>query len=381
MKKALSVLLIILLLFISPIIPITAVCTELAGTCSVLDVTDTGTYEDLVETSANYSTDWRYWSQGASSHGNRSYGMVAFGCWIVAMSKMFMEAKIAPVNFNPDVFYWWERSNGWVPDTDYDLNQKNGAQAPLAYANAQGKTLTKVNVVNNPSSNNLWSYINSGYYTILCVPVVNGSHYVYIDKNTSKSKNVIYVMDSSSGMVSWGSRSLYDNYSGVSKAYIYKGSDNNSISAQDLGTKFYANIVPTGASTSLAMTVNGSNVELGALDYSGAQTWYFERQSDKSYEIKNKATNTCMDVANWGTANGTNIQVVSDSNNDAQRFYFVKNGDGYYILPKFNTASALDITGGNLVAGKNIQVYLEMSDISEMLTKKDEQLILKNVSY
>ena len=219
MKKVLSVLLATLLMLTALIIPANAVTTDLTGSGATGDEAVSGANIELTETSAKYSSDWRYWSQGASDHN----GVKQVGCWIVAMSKMFMESGVAQNGLNPDVFYWWERNNGWVPNNDNNLNQNDGANAPVAYAKAQGKSLSKVCVASNPSKDSLWSYINSGYYTIVCVPVPGGYHYVYIDNNTSKSKNVIYVMDSSSGMVSWGSRSLYDNYSKVLTAYVYSG--------------------------------------------------------------------------------------------------------------------------------------------------------------
>ena len=141
-----------------------------------------------------------------------------------------------------------------------------------------------------------------------------------------------------------------------------------SLDVVDLGTNFYAAIVPTSASNSVAVTVSGNNVELADLDYSDAQKWYFERQSDCSYEIKNAYTNTCMDVANYGTSNGTNIQVVVDSDNDAQRFYFVNNEDGYFIVPKFNQTAALDIAAGYMVAGNNIQSWDRYVSVNQRFT-------------
>ena len=126
---------------------------------------------------------------------------------------------------------------------------------------------------------------------------------------------------------------------------------------EDLGTKFYANIVATNANTLAVTATSSSNVQLNTLTYSDYQKWYFERQSDKSYKITNVKMNKCLDVAGADPADRTNIQVVASNGNDAQRWYFVKYGAGYRLIPKMNTGSALDITGSKLVDGANSIEY------------------------
>ena len=148
----------------------------------------------------------------------------------------------------------------------------------------------------------------------------------------------------------------------------------------DLGTKFYANIVPTGAGSLAVTATSGSNVQLNTLDYSDYQKWYFERQSDKSYKITNVKMNKCLDLADFETANGTNIQVVSSNNSTAQRWYFVKNDSGYYIIPKCNTSSAMDIKGGTLKSGTNIQEYQINNSAAQRFTIKKIHTLAYNAN-
>ena len=148
-----------------------------------------------------------------------------------------------------------------------------------------------------------------------------------------------------------GAETCYNPEPG-SENYIY-----SMISPQDLGTKFYANIVATNANTLAVTATSSSNVQLNTLTYSDYQKWYFERQSDKSYKITNVKMNKCLDVAGADPADRTNIQVVASNGNDAQRWYFVKYGAGYRLIPKMNTGSALDITGSKLVDGANSIEY------------------------
>ncbi|MBQ3416719.1 MAG: Ig-like domain-containing protein [Ruminococcus sp.] len=135
------------------------------------------------------------------------------------------------------------------------------------------------------------------------------------------------------------------------ETYIY-----SMISPQDLGNKFYANIVPSGA-TSLAVTGTGNdNVKLYAMEYSDYQKWLFEKDGS-AYKITNVKRNKCLDIKSGTIANGTDIQLYNSNGTDAQRWYIVKNGSGYYLLSKKNPDYAVDITGGTMSAGTNIQLY------------------------
>lgn len=152
--------------------------------------------------------------------------------------------------------------------------------------------------------------------------------------------------------------------------YVY-----SMISPQDLGSKFYANII-ANANTKFAVTANSkNNVYLGTLNYANAQKWLFERQSDKSYKITNVGMKKCLDLDDFGTANGTNIKVWTSNNSTAQRWFIIKNGSGYSIIPKCNQNSAMDINGAKYVNGRNINEWTRNTSTAQRFN------ITKTVDY
>lgn len=175
---------------------------------------------------ASYSSDYRYWSQGASaitgSGGNS--GVRRWGCWIVAQSKMIYEANInRESSFNPDSYYYWEKANGYV---DSGYSQINGALAPVAYAKQRGKNL---NYLGNWSAaeNQIWFNINAGYYTIVKVYSGNGVHFILVDNATSRRNGKIYIYDSSKKYTTLGS-CLLSKYKTIT-SYVYKAANSEPV--------------------------------------------------------------------------------------------------------------------------------------------------------
>lgn len=211
MKKVLSIMLcLVMVLSLFAILPFTVTAEE-------MDFPEVGANIDSANTAAAYDMSyWQGWSQGASDY----WIMRQYGCWVVAMSKMFMETGIAQSGLNPDVFYWWERNNGWLPNNDNNLNQIDGYNAPVAYANSQGKILEAVAQNWSVNDSVLWSYINNDYYTI--IQVSDYQHYVYIDNYRSKLTGEIYIMESFTDSNYAGSYSLHSRYSGVARAMTYR---------------------------------------------------------------------------------------------------------------------------------------------------------------
>ena len=143
---------------------------------------------------ASWSSDYRKWSQGASDYS----AVNEVGCWIVAMAKMIYESGIdRSSTFNPDRFAEWEVNNGLIPNLTNNLNQLDGANAPVIYARQRGITLTYLNDSRNVTDEQLWTNIHSNYYTILKVSnAKTSSHYVLIDNFKSRATGYIYVYDS-----------------------------------------------------------------------------------------------------------------------------------------------------------------------------------------
>lgn len=147
---------------------------------------------------ATYAGDYRYWSQGSSDY----IPMREVGCLITAQAKMLYEADVnRSSSFNPDWWYNWLLSNGYIASSN-NLNMKDHA-APAYYANSIGKDMTYLGYWKADDSQ-LWYNINAGYYTIINV----GNHFVLIDNNTSKSTGQLYIYDSFTG----SAPSYYTNY-------------------------------------------------------------------------------------------------------------------------------------------------------------------------
>lgn len=288
MKRILStVLAVTLLLNLFAILPITADAQEAAPAAVGAEV-------DTADTSASYSADWRLWSQGASDYAI----MRSYGCWVTAMSKMFRQSEIA-TDITPDDFYWWERNNGWLPDNDYNLNQIDGANAPVAFAGSRGKTLELVTVNDSPSTDALWSYINGGYYTII---KVNASfdHYVYIENSSSKAQNDIIILESFYNQNEVGSYSLAERYGGAVTAYVY-----------NYYTDYEYNL--NGDGTAVITSYTGSGGDVTIPTYLGG---YVVKKLSSGFQSNIDLTsviipNSVTDIGGWTFASCTNLTSVT----------------------------------------------------------------------
>lgn len=159
-----------------------------------------------------YSSDYHYWSQGASELEK----MRKYGCWIVAQAKLLYETNVdRGQDFDPDSYYYWQSESGYVDSAFY---QTNGGYAPVAYSKEKGKPLEYLGYF-TATKEKLWENINNGLYCV--VQVNNGSHYVYLDNETSLKKNKLYCMDSWSEQYSYGTR-LLANYKKWDVCYVYK---------------------------------------------------------------------------------------------------------------------------------------------------------------
>lgn len=171
--------------------------------------------------SANsYSDDYRYWSQGGSDY----QGMREVGCLITAQAKVLYESNVIRESyFNPDAWYNWLLSNGYIASST-NLNMRDH-NAPVYYANSVGKNLEYLGYW-DASDNQLWFNINAGYYTILHVSGTNtgGHHYVLIDNELSKSTGKLYCYDSFSDRGSV-SPQLITRYSIHNGGHVYKANN------------------------------------------------------------------------------------------------------------------------------------------------------------
>ena len=164
---------------------------------------------------ANYSEDWRYWAQGASDDAQ----MREVGCFVVAQAKLLRETGIASdPGFNPDVYMNWERANGHV---DSSLAQNSTYLAPIAYAAEHGKTLDYIGDLYNPTPENFYHYLNSGFFTIIDVSQNGNTHFVYMNNEKTRETGEIWIYQSRNGETASDPIPLYPTYPNPVRAIVY----------------------------------------------------------------------------------------------------------------------------------------------------------------
>ena len=112
----------------------------------------------------DWSNGWTWWSQGQSKYAD----MRGYGCYVVAKAKMLVDAGIETTDtnqFNPDILYEWELANGYI----VNMYAQDHAE-PAIYASRKGKTLNYEGIITWFDQAKIWDNINSGKYTILCIP-------------------------------------------------------------------------------------------------------------------------------------------------------------------------------------------------------------------
>lgn len=131
---------------------------------------------------------------------------------------------------------------------------------------------------------------------------------------------------------------------------------------QNLGSNFTARICAK-ENTNLVATetgkTNGSQISMKNLDEnSEAQKWYFERNSNGSYKIKNLESNLYLDIYNSGNINGEQVQIWSGGSGEKQSWYIYSYNGGYRLVPESSSTDlrAFDIIG-NVKNGSNVQIY------------------------
>ena len=155
--------------------------------------------------SGDWSNGWSWWSQGQSAYP----GMREYGCLVVAQAKMLVAAGIASSDtsaFNPDRYYEWEVSNGYVNSGMYTLDYAG----PVAYAREVGKTITYEGVTKSNCEEKVWQNINAGKYSILRT-LDGSSHYVLVNNDASKQLNRIRVFQSWNSSTIPGTRDWTNN--------------------------------------------------------------------------------------------------------------------------------------------------------------------------
>lgn len=178
---------------------------------------------DLNVMAATYPTDYKKWSQGASSYDK----MNGYGCWVVAQAKLIYECNIdRSSSFNPDTYMIWEQNNGYLNSNFY---QVNGVNAPVAYAKSKGKVLNYLGCTSSSVETKIWDNISKGYKSIVYVTTSGGySHYIMIANDLSSANGKLYCYDSWSGYSSVSPQSIASrNYRSINEVYSYSSSNSS----------------------------------------------------------------------------------------------------------------------------------------------------------
>lgn len=149
-------------------------------------------------TSAKYSDDWEYWSQGASKYS----GMRSYGCRVVAYSKLIKE--IGYTLASPDILFEWGSGTYFNSSTTAEIY--GIGYAPQQYIAQKGGKLTiagSIGLSNNNSQDaqKVFELIKQGYYVVL----IGSSHSVYVGKSASINAGKAIILDS------WNTWSSHSN--------------------------------------------------------------------------------------------------------------------------------------------------------------------------
>lgn len=138
--------------------------------------------------------------------------------------------------------------------------------------------------------------------------------------------------------------------SNVIKFTVSEGSPVN------VGDKFYANI--TENKNQLNVTNNNSSLTVEKPDKNSKnQCWYFDRQSDGSYTVKNCADGKYLDVYQGEDRDGTPVITYPYHGGENQRWYIYGSKSGEYFLKPKCAVRVLDVNGGKNNPGDKVQLW------------------------
>lgn len=293
---------------------------------------------------ASYSSDYRYWSQGASDDS----GMRKYGCWVVAQSKLIYETNInRSSSFNPDTYLQWQKDNGYINSGYW---QTNGGQAPVAYAAQLGKELTYLGYW-DASSDQLWFNINAGYYTILTVN--NGDHYIMLANELSKEKGELYCYDSSSSVTSFSPRAL-SHYSTINGGHVYQYNQGSTGGGETVvnNPSFFYNTGVTDVTTTTAKI----NSSFSSVQTVTALGFYYGTSPDNMTKVvESSSTSTRAITVYYTLGDGKWCGALSPGTTYYYKIYAVVGGITYETsVDSFTTGGSVPDTQAPIIS--NIQV-------------------------
>ncbi|MDO4478671.1 MAG: RICIN domain-containing protein [Lachnospiraceae bacterium] len=100
-----------------------------------------------------------------------------------------------------------------------------------------------------------------------------------------------------------------------------------------------------------------ANVRNHTRNNTDAQAWYFIRNEDNTWKIKNVRSGFVLDAEGGGVVKGTNVWQYTDNGTSAQKWYIVLEDDGTYRFINAKSRLVLDVAGGSTANDANIQIY------------------------
>ncbi len=124
-----------------------------------------------------------------------------------------------------------------------------------------------------------------------------------------------------------------------------------------------------------AATSNGTKVQQYDSNGTDAQQWIIKDAGDGYYYIISKCNNLYLDIAGANAQNGIQMQVYEGNGSNAQKFKFekiektigtktIENGT-YYIETKLNTNMVFDITGNSKNNGAKLQLWEKSFELTD----------------
>ena len=113
----------------------------------------------------------------------------------------------------------------------------------------------------------------------------------------------------------------------------------------------------------LALDVdNGSteiraNVRVHTRNKTAAQQWYFIRNDDDTWTIKNVGSGLVLDAQGGEVADRTNVWQYRQNGTDAQKWTLRDQGDGSLVIVNVKSGKCLDLAGGSIANNTNLQLY------------------------
>lgn len=339
----------------------------------------------------NYDSNWIYWSQGASRYENMRY----FGCYIVALSKLMVEAGVkASDQFTPDDCFVWACNNDYL-DSGYRI--KNPQKILSDYSGTAFDAPKSVSVKSNSYdtvNQKVLDLLEDGYYVIL--ERKGNRHYVYVHREKSLEAGAVILSNSQSdiynskkghgfspktdlandrlcGPLANLKKGTFKNKAYTIWAFKPQGEPTPPDSTKPDGNKNTVNVTlpadglytlspkcAPGASLDVnnGSKSNKANIQIYHTNGTASQQFTLKKVDGDYYTICAKVSGRMLDVSGGKKTSGTNVWQYTGNGTASQRWKLKDAGGGYwYIIPKLNTNLALDVSGGGSADSTNVQVY------------------------